>query len=168
MIRPCTPDDFDAIWEIINDGASAYKGVIPEDCWHEPYMSREELRHEMAHGVKFWAWEQDDEVVGVMGLQEVQDVVLIRHAYVRTRNRNQGIGGKLLAHLLLHAGAPVLIGTWADARWEITFYEKHGFKLVDDATKDRLLAKYWKIPQRQVETSVVLADATWRDVGAQR
>jgi N-acetylglutamate synthase-like GNAT family acetyltransferase len=161
MIRPCSNGDFEAIWEIINDGASAYNGVIPKDCWHEPYMSREQLRREMNDGVTFSAWELDGQIVGVMGLQNVQDVVLIRHAYVRTKNRNQGIGGKLLQHLLAKADKPVLIGTWADARWAIAFYEKHGFKVVDQQTKNRLLKQYWNIPQRQLETSVVLADARW-------
>jgi N-acetylglutamate synthase-like GNAT family acetyltransferase len=160
-IRPCTPADFDVIHEIINDAASAYKGVIPDDCWHEPYMSREELQREMNDGVTFWAYEEDGNVVGVMGIQNVQDVVLVRHAYVRTSHRNHGIGAQLLAHLRSLADAPVLIGTWTDARWAIRFYEKHGFRLVDEPTKVRLLARYWRIPQRQVETSVVLADAAW-------
>jgi N-acetylglutamate synthase-like GNAT family acetyltransferase len=162
MIRPCTPADFDVIWEIINDAASAYKGVIPADCWHEPYMSREQLQREIEQGVTFWAMEQDGDIVGVMGIQKVRDVVLIRHAYVRTSHRNHGVGAQLLTHLRSRAEAPVLIGTWADATWAIRFYEKHGFAVVDYDTKTRLLGEYWSIPPRQVETSVVLADETWR------
>jgi N-acetylglutamate synthase-like GNAT family acetyltransferase len=161
VIRPAEPRDFDIIHEIINDAATAYKGQIPDDCWHEPYMSRDQLQREIAHGVTFWLYEQDGTVVGVMGIQKVRDVVLVRHAYVRTAARNHGIGAQLLAHLQSLAEAPILIGTWADARWAIGFYEKHGFQLVDAQTKDQLLARYWTISQRQLETSVVLADATW-------
>ncbi len=151
------------IWSIINDGAQAYRGVIPEDCWAEPYMSREKLRHEMDDGVVFWSCEEDDHLVGVMGIQEVQDVTLIRHAYVRMENQKQGIGTQLLEHLLKLAPTPVLVGTWADAAWAIRFYEKYGFQLVSPAEKNRLLRQYWTISDRQVETSVVLADAAWRD-----
>ena len=158
MIRRCTADDFEAIYEIVNDAARAYQGVIPEDRWQEPYMPREELRHEIGEGVLFWGWEPNGPLVGVMGLQEVQDVTLIRHAYVRTARRNQGIGGGLLSHLKTQADRPLLVGTWAAAVWAIRFYEKHGFQLVSPEEKNRLLKKYWSIPDRQVETSVVLAD----------
>jgi N-acetylglutamate synthase-like GNAT family acetyltransferase len=158
-IRSCTGTDFDAIHEIINDAAVAYRGVIPADRWHEPYMSRESLAAEIAAGVRFWGWQEAGRLVGVMGIQDVKDVTLIRHAYVRTAQRGGGIGGKLLAHLRSLTGRPLLIGTWAAARWAIGFYEKHGFRVVDDAEKTALLKKYWSIPDRQVETSVVLVEA---------
>jgi N-acetylglutamate synthase-like GNAT family acetyltransferase len=163
MIWRCGEEDFEAIWEIINDGAEAYRGVIPEDCWAEPYMSREKLQHEIDDGVVFWGCEEDEGLAGVMGIQDVQDVTLIRHAYVRTESQNRGIGAELLAHLVKLATGPVLVGTWADATWAIRFYEKYGFQLVGTEEKNRLLRNYWTIPERQVETSVVLADAAWRD-----
>ena len=159
MIRPCADADFPAILEIINDGAQAYRGVIPADCWHEPYMPEAELAHQIESGVRFWGCEETAELVGVMGIQDVRDVTLIRHAYVRTANRRRGIGASLLSHLRSLAGKPILIGTWAAASWAIRFYEQHGFALVDDEQKNRLLRKYWSVPERQVETSVVLADA---------
>ena len=162
MIRRCTTEDFDDIHAIINDGALAYKGVIPADCWTEPYMPREQLRHEIAEGVVFWGFESQGKLSGVMGTQNVRDVTLIRHAYVLTTCQNQGIGARLLSHLRTLAGNPVLIGTWADATWAIRFYEKHGFQLVSAADKNQLLKKYWSIPDRQAETSVVLEDSTWR------
>jgi N-acetylglutamate synthase-like GNAT family acetyltransferase len=158
MIRLCRDIDFEAIHSIINDAAEAYRGVIPADRWHEPYMSREELRQEIKSGVRFWGYEEGGKLVGAMGIQDVQDVTLIRHAYVRTDRRNQGIGGKLLAELRTLTGRPILIGTWAAATWAIRFYEKHGFRLVTPEEKDRLLKKYWSIPARQIETSVVLAE----------
>ena len=158
MIRPCSNSEFDTIYEIVNDAAQAYRGIIPADRWKEPYMPRDELRHEMDEGVVFWGYEEDGELIGVMGIQHVQDVTLIRHAYVRTARRNQGIGGKLLSHLRKQTTRPLLIGTWADATWAIRFYEKHGFRLVTEEEKNRLLRKYWSIPERQVETSVVLAE----------
>lgn len=156
MIRRCDDHDFELIWTIINDGAQAYKGIIPADRWTEPYMSQEKLRHEIEAGVVFWCYEEDGTLVGVMGLQEVQDVTLIRHAYVLTSRQRRGIGGSLLSHLLVLANGPVLIGTWADAVWAIRFYEKNSFQLVDTEEKDRLLKRYWSVPQRQIETSVVL------------
>jgi GNAT superfamily N-acetyltransferase len=165
MIRPCRPDDFESIYEIVNDAATAYKGVIPPDRWHEPYMGREELQHEIDAGVRFWGYEEDRDLLGVMGIQDVQDVTLIRHAYVRTMQRRKGIGGKLLSHLLTLTDRPILIGTWAAATWAIRFYEKHGFRLVGQEEKNRLLAKYWSIPKRQVETSVVLAEPMTADFG---
>jgi GNAT superfamily N-acetyltransferase len=161
MIRLCETRDFDAIWSIINDGANAYKGVIPADRWHDPYMPKAELQREIDGGVIFWGYEQEILLVGVMGIQEVRDVTLIRHAYVRTNLQAKGIGGQLLAHLRKLATNPLLIGTWADATWAIRFYEKHGFQLVLGQKKDELLEKYWTIPKRQVETSVVLASPEW-------
>lgn len=162
MIRPCTDTDFDTIYAVINEAAEAYRGAIPADRWHEPYMSKDELRHEIESRVRFWGYEDGGELLGVMGVQDVQDVTLIRHAYVRTANRGQGIGGKLLVALRADASRPILIGTWAAATWAIRFYEKHGFRMVAPAEKDRLLKKYWSIPERQVETSVVLVDGQSR------
>jgi N-acetylglutamate synthase-like GNAT family acetyltransferase len=161
VIRRCDDRDFELIGEIINDGAQAYKGIIPADRWTEPYMSSEKLRNEIEAGITFWGFQDGGTLAGVMGLQDVQDVTLIRHAYVRTANRNQGIGGKLLSHLKTITSRPVLIGTWAAASWAIGFYEKHGFHVVEAQEKNRLLKTYWNIPDRQVETSVVLADAEW-------
>jgi len=161
MIRPCNRTDSETVYAIVNDAAEAYRGVIPADRWKVPYMPQEELQHEIDHGVVFWGYEEAGQFVGVMGIQDIQDVTLIRHAYVRTTRRNEGIGGKLLAHLYAHCARPVLVGTWAAATWAIRFYEKHGFRLVTPQEKDRLLKKYWSIPERQVETSVVLADPKW-------
>ena len=161
MIRRCGPRDLDAMCALINDAARAYRGVIPEDRWHEPYMPDAELQHEIAAGVAFWAYEERGELLGVMGLQEVQDVTLIRHAYVRTDSQRRGIGSGLLQHLLALTTAPTLVGTWAGATWAIRLYERHSFRLVSEEEKNRLLRRYWSIPQRQVETSVVLADKRW-------
>jgi len=159
VIRKCKEEDTVSVYSIINDAAKAYKGVIPEDRYSEPYMSMEELRHEIKAGVIFWGVEELSELVGVMGVQSVLDVSLIRHAYVKSLRRNKGIGTLLLNYLLESIDRPVLIGTWADAAWAIRFYEHHGFRLIpSNAEKDRLLKKYWNIPERQVETSVVLAD----------
>lgn len=163
MIRRCTNKDIETSYSIINDSAQAYKSIIPEDCWKEPYMSRDELRREIDDGVVFWGYEEDGELVGIMGIQHVQDVTLIRHAYVRTEKRNKGIGSKLLFHLRRLTDRPALVGTWEDAVWAIRFYEKHGFRLVSPEEKDRLLRKYWSIPERQIETSVVLADKRWEE-----
>ena len=160
MIRLCKDTDFGAILEIINDGAQAYRGAIPDDCWKEPYMPEQELRHAIASGVVFWGCEQEGELVGVMGTQDVADVTLIRHAYTRTAHRGRGIGAALLLHLRSLAAKPILIGTWTAAAWAIRFYQKHGFRQVADDEKSRLLKKYWSIPQRQIETSVVLAEKT--------
>jgi N-acetylglutamate synthase-like GNAT family acetyltransferase len=160
-MRPCTEADFEAMFAIVNDAAEAYRGIIPPDRWKTPYMPMEELRDEIAAGVRFFGHEADGTLAGIMGIQDVQDVTLIRQAYVRTVQRSHGIGGKLLAHLSTMTARPLLMGTWAAATWAIRFYEKHGFRLVTPAEKDRLLRKYWTIPERQVETSVVLADARW-------
>jgi N-acetylglutamate synthase-like GNAT family acetyltransferase len=162
MLERCTPKDLNDIYAIINDAASAYKGVIPADRWHEPYMSKDELKTQIAQGVEFWCYKEDDRILGVMGIQDKGDVTLIRHAYVRTAVRNKGIGSKLLANLVSLTDKPVLIGTWAEAKWAITFYQKHNFRLLDVGEKNRLLRKYWSISQRQVETSVVLASSDWK------
>jgi len=164
MIRPCNTSDFETMYSIINDAAQAYYGVIPEDCWHVPYMSKNELRHEIDQGVVFWGYEEKGELTGIMGIQDVKDVTLIRHAYVRTAKRNQGIGGKLLSELCDKLTRPALVGTWADAVWAIRFYEKHGFKRVTPREKTQLLKTSWSISDRQIDTSVVLADRRWFDL----
>jgi len=164
MIRQCHDRDFEIIYSIINDAAEKYKGVIPHDRWKVPYMSKAELRHEINDGVVFWGYEKDGTMVGIMGIQHVRDVTLIRHAYVRPTRQNQGIGKELLSELCRQTDRPILIGTWADAVWAIHFYEKHGFRLVPQQEKDRLLEKYWSIPARQVETSIVLANPKWFDL----
>jgi len=157
MIRRCTDQDSAAIEGIINEGAEAYRGIIPADRWHEPYMSAADLGHEIASGVQFWGWDDGGNLIGVMGVQPVRDVTLIRHAYVRTSQQGRGIGGALLEHLTAQRSGPLLVGTWADASWAIRFYQHHGFRLVTTEEKDRLLSTYWNIPDRQRETSVVLA-----------
>jgi len=157
MIHKLQPSVITPILNIVNEAAEAYKGIIPEDRWKEPYMSTEELREEITSGVKFYGWIENDVLVAVMGIQPVNDVTLIRHAYVLTGHQRRGIGEKLLRHLLkMVRTSEVLVGTWEAAYWAIRFYEKHGFKLVTKEEKDRLLREYWSIPERQVETSVVL------------
>jgi GNAT superfamily N-acetyltransferase len=157
MIRDCRPDEFDTVLRIVNDGAAAYRGVIPEDRWHDPYMSADELRREIAAGVAFRGWQDDGAgLLGVMGAQPAVDVLLIRHAYVRTAWHRQGIGSRLIEDLLARAHRPVLVGTWAAASWAVAFYERHGFTVTPDAEKSHLLRTYWTIPERQIETSVVL------------
>jgi GNAT superfamily N-acetyltransferase len=163
MIRRCDGDDIQVIDEIINDAARAYQGAIPDDRWKAPYMTIDELQHEISEGVVFWGYEEDGELAGVMGIQDVKDVTLIRHAYVRTARRRDGIGGKLLSFLRTLTQRPVLIGTWRNATWAVRFYEKHGFRLVSEDEKNRLLGIYWSIPERQVETSVVLADKRYSE-----
>ena len=160
-IRQCRPDEIPLICDIINDGAQAYRDVIPPDRWHDPYMKEEALRREIELGVEFWGCEETGNLTGVMGIQYFPDVTLIRHAYVRTVKRNRGVGTQLLNFLLDRTELPVLIGTWADAEWAVRFYRKHGFELVSWQEKERLLRRYWTIPERQIETSVVLADANW-------
>lgn len=157
MIRKLSVADFDSILHIINDAAQAYRGVIPEDRWKDPYMPAEELRREIESGVEFYGWVQDDALVSVMGFQPLKGTTLIRHSYVLTEYQRRGIGEKLLKHLLSLAQTPeILVGTWEANTWAIRFYEKQGFKLVSREDKDRLLRKYWNIPERQIETSVVL------------
>jgi GNAT superfamily N-acetyltransferase len=163
MIEPCTPNDSATILTIVNDAAQAYKNAIPADCWHDPYMSPEHLRREIEQGVAFYGFRENGRLEGVMGIQHPMDVTLIRHAYVRTASRRKGIGGALLSYLVKQTDRPVLVGTWKAATWAIAFYEKHGFRMVDEKTKDRLLKKYWVISERQIETSVVLADEKWWD-----
>jgi GNAT superfamily N-acetyltransferase len=161
MIRRCRDTDVDVVFEIINDSAKAYEGVIPDDCLHDPYMRMDELRHEIDAGVVFWGYEEEGVLEGVMGIQDKGDVVLIRHSYVRTSKRNLGIGGRLLRFLESSTARPILIGTWSAAAWAIAFYEKNGYRRLGFGEKDQLLRKYWTIPERQQETSVVLAHARW-------
>jgi GNAT superfamily N-acetyltransferase len=158
MIRKGTDEDFEEIFTIINDAAIAYKGVIPPDQWHEPYMTKEELQTQIEDGVRFSCYVDNHEILAVMGIQDKRDVELIRHAYVRTQQRNKGVGTLLLRELIREATKPILIGTWKAADWAIRFYEKNGFRLVEEEEKNRLLKEYWTIPDRQVETSVVLVD----------
>jgi GNAT superfamily N-acetyltransferase len=157
-IRPCRDDEHPAILRIINDAAEAYRGVIPADCWHEPYTPAEELGREIAAGVVFWGYEDDGALAGVMGIQPVHDVDLIRHAYVLTRAQRQGVGSALLRHLRQLSHRRIMIGTWAAADWAIRFYERHGFVCVPAERKTSLLKTYWTVPDRQIETSVVLAN----------
>jgi Sec-independent protein translocase protein TatA/GNAT superfamily N-acetyltransferase len=169
-IRPLRDDEIDRALEIINQAAQAYKGVIPPDCWQEPYMPEAELRAEIDARVSFWGYEAEGRLLGVMGRQDLHEVVLIRHAYVDPGAQRQGVGARLLTQLLQEIPGPTLVGTWAAAWWAIRFYEKHGFRLVSPQDKDRLLQTYWTISPRQIETSVVLADPTWfaqRDHAAQ-
>jgi len=148
------------VLEIVNAAAEAYRGVIPADRWHEPYMRAAELDAELAAGVRFWGYDAGGRLLGVMGIQAVRDVDLIRHAYVRPDEQGRGIGGALVAHLRRQSTRRVLVGTWAAAEWAVRFYERHGFALVPPERTAQLLATYWDIPRRQVETSVVLASPT--------
>jgi GNAT superfamily N-acetyltransferase len=158
VIRLCTQEDTHAVYEIINGSASAYRGHIPEDCYHDPYMPKDELLSEIADGVVFYGYEDKGLLVAVMGIQDKGPVFLIRHAYTRTERRGEGFGSKLLDHLLQMATKPVLIGTWRGATWAIRFYEKHGFRPTTREHTERLLREYWSISPRQVETSVVLVE----------
>jgi GNAT superfamily N-acetyltransferase len=158
MVRRCRDDERDQILEIVNGAAEAYSGVIPADRWHVPYMPASELEHEIAAGVQFWGYERDGELLGVMGIQAVRDVDLIRHAYVKPGSQRGGIGGALIEHLMRSATRRVLVGTWAAAEWAVAFYRRHGFVQVSPEAKTRLLKTYWDIPERQIETSVVLAN----------
>ena len=162
MIRKGTDEDFEEIFNIINDASVAYKGVIPPDRWHEPYMTQAELESQIADGVSFSCYVNNNQILGVMGIQDKTDVKLIRHAYVRTTQRNKGIGTLLIQELIKDSTKPILVGTWKAAYWAVGFYQKHGFCLVDEEEKNCLLKQYWTIPERQVETSVVLADEKYR------
>ena len=163
LIRRSVEADRTTILAIVNDAAQAYRGVIPADRWHEPYMPKDELEREIAAGVVFWVAEEDGRVLGVMGIQDKGDVALVRHAYVASTLQKKGVGTTLLRHVEALTDKPVLIGTWASATWAIEFYRRNGYTVVSDQMKDRLLQTYWSIPARQVETSVVLADRRWMD-----
>jgi len=157
-IRPCRPDERPAILAIVNAAAERYRGAIPADCWHEPYMSAEQLERDIAAGVTFWGYvDEGGELVGVMGIQPVKDVDLVRHAYVRPDRQGRGVGARLLAHLEGLGSRQILIGTWADAAWAVRFYQGRGYTLVPRGEAAELLRTYWTISPRQVETSVVLA-----------
>ena len=163
MIRRCKPSDRESICRIINDGALTYKGIIPWDCWHEPYMSPAELMGEMGQ-MTFFGWEEGGRLLGVMGFQPVEDVTLIRHTYVLRAQQRRGIGSSLLSYAKGLAKTRVLVGTWSDALWAIQFYENHGFRLLPN--KDELLRRYWNIPERQIEASVVLGlESRGRETG---
>jgi GNAT superfamily N-acetyltransferase len=160
VIRPCRDDDRPEVLAIVNAAAEAYRGVIPADRWHEPYMPAAELDAEIAAGVEFWGYEADDgSLRGIMGIQPVGDVELIRHAYVDPAHQGSGVGGALLEHLVRRGTRPMLVGTWAAAEWAIRFYRRHGFEPTSDERRAELLRKYWTIPERQIETSVVLAQS---------
>ena len=163
-IRRSTDADLPAMVAIVNDAAGAYRGIIPSDQWHEPYMPRDELVREMAQGIDFWVAEDAGRLVGLMGIQDKGDVTLVRHAYVATTTQRSGVGTRLLRHIADLTDKPILIGTWADASWAIDFYLRNGFSLVPERQKERLLRTYWSIPDRQIETSVVLADERWSAV----
>jgi len=161
QIRKSREADLAAMLAIVNDAARAYRGVIPADRWHEPYMPAAELSREIADGIVFWVAEEDGRLLGVMGIQDKGEVALVRHAYVAPAAQGKGVGTRLLRHVEGLATKPVLIGTWAAATWAIEFYRRNGFSVVPDREKDSLLRKYWSIPARQIETSVVLADGRW-------
>ena len=160
-LRRATSSDVPAIFSIVNDAAQAYRGVIPADRWHEPYMPRDELEREIASGVEFWVAEEAGRILGVMGIQDKVEVALVRHAYVIPSTQRSGIGTRLLKHVTALLDKPILIGTWAAATWAIDFYRRNGFTVVAGAEKEALLRRFWSIPPRQVETSVVLADSRW-------
>ena len=157
-IRQCRRDEHATILAIIDAAAEAYRGVIPADCWHEPYLSSSQLEREIAAGVSFWGYEMDGALTGVIGFQSVRDVDLIRHAYVLPAHQSHGIGGRLLAHLRGLTARQMLVGTWAAAEWAIRFYQRHGFELVSPTQTASLLRSYWTVSDRQIETSVVLAN----------
>lgn len=163
MIRKSRDSDLPEILAIINDAAQVYRGVIPADRWHEPYMPRDELAKEIADGIVFWVAEEGGHLLGVMGMQDKGDVALVRHAYVAPVRQRKGVGQRLLRHVQSLTDKPALIGTWAAASWAIAFYCRNGFTVVSQGDKNRLLRKYWSIPRRQIETSVVLADRRWRE-----
>ena len=163
VIRRSEDADRPQIAAIINDAAQAYRGVIPSDRWHEPYMPMDELEREIAQGVVFWVVEEEGRLLAVMGIQDKGPVALVRHAYVAASTQRKGLGTKLLRHVEGLSGKPMLIGTWAAASWAIEFYQRNGYNVVPDGQKERLLRTYWSIPERQIETSVVLADRRWRE-----
>jgi N-acetylglutamate synthase-like GNAT family acetyltransferase len=163
VIRKSVESDFAAILAIVNDAAQAYREVIPGDRWHDPYMSPDELAREISGGVVFWVAEEEGRLLGVMGIQDKGDVALVRHAYVAPTLQRKGVGTSLLRHVEGLTDKPILIGTWASASWAIDFYRRNRFTVVSSSDKDRLLRTYWSIPERQIETSVVLADARWME-----
>lgn len=165
MIRHCAAAECDSILTVINDAAQAYKGFIPDDCWHEPYMSREKLLLEIADGIEFWGYEEEGELLGVMGIQDRREVTLIRHAYVKTVRRHGGIGTRLLRYLEGLTDKPILIGTWLAATWAIAFYEKNGYRSLSREETNFLLGKFWTLSDLQLRTSIVLANGKWVSAG---
>jgi GNAT superfamily N-acetyltransferase len=163
LIRKSVEADLAAMLAIVNEAAQAYRGVIPADRWHEPYMPRDELVKEIAGGVVFWVAEQEGRLLGVMGIQDKGAVALVRHAYVAPTIQRIGVGTRLLRHVEGLADKPILIGTWADASWAIEFYRRNGFTIVPNDHKERLLRTYWSIPAKQIEASVVLGDGRWME-----
>ncbi|MEX2285308.1 MAG: GNAT family N-acetyltransferase [Gemmatimonadota bacterium] len=166
MIRRAEPADLPDVVAIINNAAQAYRGVIPDDRWHEPYMPLADLEREIAQGVEFWIAEDDGRVAGVIGIQDKGPVALVRHAYVAPGTQRKGLGTRLLRHIESLSDKPILIGTWAAASWAIDFYRRNGFTVVPDDERNRLLRSFWSIPERQIETSVVLADRRWLAAGS--
>ena len=157
MITECTKKNISNILYVINDASLKYKGIIPNDCWHEPYMTKQKLISEFANGVRMFGYKKDSNLVGVMGIQELKDVTLIRHAYILTQYQGLGIGKSLLQHLFkIKTSSCLLVGTWRDATWAIQFYEKFGFVLHTKKQTAQLLKKYWSLPSKQIENSVVL------------
>lgn len=162
-IRKSRETEFATILAIINDAAWAYRDIIPVDRWHEPYMPKDDLSEEIADGVVFWVAEEEGHLSGVMGMQDKGDVALIRHAYVVPGMQRKGVGTGLLHHVISQTTKPILVGTWGAATWAVTFYQRNGFTLLPDADNNTLLRRYWSIPERQIETSMVLADARWME-----
>lgn len=162
-IRKSEDADLPRIFAVVNEAAVAYRGVIPGDRWHEPYMSADELARDIADGVTFWMAEEDGRVLGVMGIQDKGAVALVRHAYVAPTTQRKGVGTRLLHHVRSLTDKPILIGTWADASWAIDFYRRNGFRVLPESDTVRVLRTYWSIPERQIETSVVLADGRWME-----
>lgn len=162
-IRKSEDADLPRIFAVVNEAAVAYRGVIPGDRWHEPYMSADELARDIADGVTFWMAEEDGRVLGVMGIQDKGAVALVRHAYVAPGTQRKGVGTRLLHHVRSLTDKPILIGTWADASWAIDFYRRNGFRVLPESDTVRVLRTYWSIPERQIETSVVLADGRWME-----
>jgi GNAT superfamily N-acetyltransferase len=160
-IRAALPDDLPAMLEIVDRAAQAYRGVIPPDCWHEPYMPETELRQEIADGIEFWLAEVAGAPAGMMGIQDRDEVALVRHAYDSPDVQRVGVGTGLLHHVEALTTKPILIGTWAAATWAIAFYRRNGYAVVTDTEKNALLRRFWSVPERQIETSVVLADRRW-------
>lgn len=158
VARRCRDDELTAVLSIVNSAAVAYRGVIPDDCWHEPYMTMTDLGRDIVDGLEIWGYERGGELIGVMGIQPMVDVDLIRHAYVRPTAQRKGVGAALIEHVRRLTDRGILVGTWAAASWAISFYERHGFELVRSPDAERLMRKYWSVPRRQMEVSVVLAN----------
>lgn len=158
VVRRCGDDELEAVLSIVNAAAVAYRGVIPDDCWHEPYMTPNGLGRDILEGLEIWGYERGGELIGVMGIQPMADVDLIRHAYVRPTVQRKGVGAALIQHVRRLTDRRILVGTWAAAGWAVAFYQRHGFEPVRSPLAERLMRKYWSVPSRQMEVSVVLAN----------